>query len=67
MTKHYVVCLRSDIEPGDVKIVGPFENADAASNYGEMWQDVNGDNPCWNTVTLPDGFVPSITAPESDR
>ncbi len=63
MFKHYVVCTLSDIQPGDVKIVGPFDHIDAASSYGEMWQDVNGDNPCWQTVTLPDGFVPSITAP----
>jgi hypothetical protein len=63
MHKHYVICTHSDVQPGDVKIVGPFENQDAAAIYGEMWQDVNGDNPCWQTVTLPDGFVPTITTP----
>lgn len=65
MLKHYVVATRADIEPGDVKIVGPFESQDAASTWGEMWQDVNGDNPCWQTVTLPDDFAPSITAPDA--
>lgn len=66
MTKHYVVTMRSDIEPGDVKIVGPFNSAFNAEAYGLTWQEENGDNPCWNTVTLPDGFVPSITAPTQD-
>jgi hypothetical protein len=67
MFKHYVVCMRSDIEPGDIKIVGPFKDIDAASAYGAQWQWDNDDNPCWQALTLPDGFVPSITAPESDR
>jgi hypothetical protein len=63
MTKHYVVATLADVVPGDVRIVGPFENQDAAAAWGEMWQEVNGDNPCWQCVTLPDGFVPEIVAP----
>ncbi len=61
--KHYTICMRSDVEPGDVKIVGPFADIDAAETYGVQWQEDNDDNPCWQTVTLPDGFVPSITDP----
>ena len=64
MTKHYTICMRPDVEPGDVKIVGPFDTEDLAAAYGENWGRANADNPCWQTVTLPDGFVPSITAPE---
>ncbi len=63
MTKHFVVATTADVKPGDVKIVGPFIDLVAAIEWGEGWQRDNGDNPCWQTVTLPDGFVPSITAP----
>lgn len=60
MNKHYTIVMRSDIEPGDVKIVGPFEDQDAAEAYGVKWQESHDDNPCWQTLTLPNGFTPSI-------
>ena len=64
MSKHYVVAVYSDEEPGDVKIVGPFQDSDRAGRWGRKWQRTNGDNPCWNTVTLPDGVTSvKITAP----
>lgn len=63
MMKHYVVCIHADREPGDVNIVGPFESNGYAAAWGHRWQERNGDNPCWNTVALPDGFVPTISAP----
>jgi hypothetical protein len=63
MHKHYVVCTRSDVKPGNVQIVGPFPTEVAAARWGKLWQVRHNDNPCWQTVTLPDGFVPSIAAP----
>jgi hypothetical protein len=64
MSKHYVVTIYSDREPGDVQIVGPFEDGEeAAGEWGREWQEANDDNPCWQTVTLPDNFKPEIVAP----
>lgn len=63
MSRHYAICMHADQEPGDLKIVGPFHSESAAAAYGERWQEGNADNPCWQVLTLPDGFAPTITAP----
>lgn len=60
---HYVVLIRNDIRPGTVGIVGPFGDEEAAAEYGADWQDQNGDNPCWLTVPLEDGYVPQVRQP----
>lgn len=35
-----------------VLFAGPFENDDAASEWGERWQAEHGDNPCWQLVRM---------------
>lgn len=62
--KHYIVAMHPDEEtPETLEIVGPFETKDSACEWGERWQEANGDNPCWQYLSLPDTFEPKIIAP----
>lgn len=65
MLNHYVVCVYADKTPGDVKIAGPFPSQATANFWGRRWQSKNGDNPCWNTVTLKSSDLFAVA--DSDR
>ena len=54
VSKHYVLTWRSDINPGSIKIVGPFLSPLTASTWGKRWQRKNNDNPCWQVIGLGD-------------
>jgi hypothetical protein len=55
MSKPYVLVWRSDIDPGTIKIVGPFETESRAASWGRVWQKAHQDNPCWQVISLDDG------------
>ncbi len=46
-----------------VHICGPFSTHDEAGEWGEKWQEENGDNPCWFTVGLTDEYIAKSFTP----
>lgn len=52
ISKPYVLTWRSDIDPGSVKIVGPFDTESKAASWGRVWQKAHQDNPCWQVINL---------------
>lgn len=62
MVKDYVLVWRSDISPGTIKLVGPFDGnprgKGSAETWGRIWQKAHQDNPCWQVISLDDnGFT----------
>lgn len=57
MSKPYILTWRSDIDPGSIKIVGPFETSGQACAWGRVWQKAHQDNPCWQEIWLDDPAV----------
>lgn len=54
MVKDYVLVWRSDVSPGSIKLVGPFDTESQASSWGRVWQKAHQDNPCWQCIQLAD-------------
>jgi len=36
-----------------LEIHGPFDTDAAASEFGQNWQRLNNDNPCWQVIENP--------------
>lgn len=54
----YVVLIRDR----RIDTVGPFETGDAALAWAQQWQQAVGDDPRWQTVTLPRDDIHALLA-----
>lgn len=54
----YVVLIRDQ----RIDTVGPFETLLAACAWGRQWQQTVGENPTWQTVTLPRDDIHALLA-----
>ncbi len=56
-------CRRDRIYSKGFEMVGPFNDQDAASLWGQNYQKAQGDNPNWNRLFLPEGYKIPILDP----
>lgn len=57
--KHFVVVMRNE----DMWLVGPFDSDKDAAAWGRDPDNNPEDDPRWQTIELPEGFVLRTEAP----